>query len=124
MIDTQFIQNTPVYIHTNGTKMNDYLSEKANRMVNAIRELTDEIVKIDLRLTEASEQVTSPRTLSVVVTLNGTELTASDSGKQWKMLFKHVEKRITRQLAKRKELVQRKLMIGAPVVPLQTTLRA
>ncbi len=124
MTHTQIIQNVPIYIHTNGTEMNNYLSEKANRMGIAITELTDEIVKIDLRLTESPEQVTSPRKLSVLVTLNGAELTASDSGKQWKMLFKHVEKRITRQIAKRKELVQRKQMIGATVAHMQTSLRA
>jgi ribosome-associated translation inhibitor RaiA len=124
MTHTQIIQNVPIYIHTHGTEMNNYLSEKANRMGIAITELTDEIVKIDLRLTESPEQVTSPRKLAVLVTLNGAELTASDSGKQWKMLFKHVEKRITRQIAKRKELVQRKQMIGATVAHMQTSLRA
>lgn len=124
MLHTHFIQNVPIHIHTNGTILNDYLVEKVTKLVDAILELADDTIKIDVRLSEYAGQLKSPRSVSVLVALSGVELNAADSGRQWKMLLKHVEKRITRQIEKRKDLIKRKLAIGATITTMQTGLRA
>jgi hypothetical protein len=92
--------------------MNDYLQRKISRMVSALRGLTPEVNRIDVRMEEIAGPSISPRTFFVNVRLAGDEIIAKDSGRHWKSLIKHVGQRLNRQLKKRSSLLRRKMLTG------------
>lgn len=112
MIHTLFIANIPVYIDTHYNSINAYFERKLSRMVTTLKDLTDEIVKIEVQFTESVDKPVSPRTVAITVHLVDLEIKASDSGKQWKLLIKHVQERLKRQVEKRKELLKRRSITG------------
>ena len=112
MIHTLFIANIPVYIDTHHASINTYFARKIDRMVTTLKELADDIVKIDIQLEETIDKRVSPRRVAVTLYLPGLELKASDSGAQWKLLIKHVQARLKLQVEKRKELLKRRSITG------------
>lgn len=113
MTHTHIVENTPMTIQLQGLKMNEYLNRQLLGIVPTLKELTDEIGSIDAVLAESVHESISPRTLTVTVTHAGLQLTAKDSGKQWKFLIKHVQERLKRHIEQRKELLKRQSILRA-----------
>ena len=96
--------NIKIDIQTVGVKMNDYLERKIQNMIKRFRTLLPDINWVDIYL-KTTEETANPRTVVVRFGLPGPDIVASDSGDRWKMMLKNVEKRLTRQLEKRKALL-------------------
>ena len=115
MIHTQVINNVPMFIRMKEVKMNDYLNRMLSGMFTSLIELTDDITRVDTLLEETTDQPISPRKITVVAIHAGEEVRASDSGKQWKLLIKHVQQRLKRQVQERNELLKRQSVLRATV---------
>lgn len=109
---TEIMDGIAVEIHLEGTALNDYLRKKILASVKGLKTITDDIIKINLHLTQSAGDLKSPRTVTAVVDVPDLTFTASDSGTHWKMLIPHVEKRIARRLQKRNELLRKQAVIN------------
>ena len=89
-----------------GVKMNAYLERKIQRLIGEAKKILPEIQWADIYLKSGTE-TSQPRQVVVRLGIPGTDVVASDSGKQWKLLIKNVERRIVRQLEKRKALMSK-----------------
>lgn len=113
MIYTHFIANTPLCIQANGVKVNDNLMRKFLRMQKALKELTDDIEKIDVTLGQLPKPSVSPRRMVATVYAFNSAIVASDSGRHWKFIIKQVQERLKRQLLKRKDLLKKQSLMMA-----------
>ena len=112
MTFTEMMDGITVEIHLQGMELNDYLRKKILASVKGLKTIADDIIKINLRLTQSEGDVKSPRTVTADVEVPDLIFTASDSGTHWKMLIPHVEKRIARRLHKRNELLRKQAVIN------------
>jgi len=99
----QTFDDVKLDIQTVGVKMNDYLERKIQNMIRKLKKILPEISWADFHL-KTTDEATRPRTVVVRFGIPGPDVVASDSGESWKILLKNVEKRLSRQLEKRKAL--------------------
>lgn len=89
-------------VQTKGVEMNDYLRQKLHNTVKKLKSYLPESSSIDIYLKSVAEQAVNPRSLVIRFGIPGPDIVASDSGHRWKLMLKNVEKRLLRQLEKRK----------------------
>jgi putative sigma-54 modulation protein len=92
-----------VDIKPTGVKINDYLLNKVENMIKSLKKSVPELSWMDVHLKETEEE-TNARNIVVRFGVPGTDIVASDSGDRWKTVIKNIEKRLIRQLEKRKVL--------------------
>jgi|ADGO01.1.fsa_nt_gi hypothetical protein len=119
MTHTVMIEEIPVYIQIQGTEMNDYLDRKIHKMISNLKGHAKDIKEIRLYISDTLEPVKSPRKFIAEVKIPGLDFVASDSGRLWKGLLSHVEKRLIRQLQRRTELLKRQAIINAAALAAQ-----
>ncbi len=100
MTIVQTLEKFSMHIHAREAKITDDIKRRLSYMAERLKALAVGIERMDVYVIESVSQVTSPRTVKVNLRLPGSDLQSSDSGKQWKALIRHVEKRLTRQLEK------------------------
>lgn len=93
-------------IQTIGVEMNAYLDRKIQNLIMKLRHMLPEVNSIDVYL-KTNEEALAPRTVVLRMGIPGTDIVASDSGNRWKIILKNIEKRVIRQLEKRKALLPR-----------------
>ncbi|MBB1284362.1 30S ribosomal protein S30 [Flavisolibacter sp. BT320] len=91
-------------VQLTGVKMNDYLDRKIQGLIRKLQKTLPAINWIDIYL-KAEPDAEIPRMVNVRVGIPGPDVVASDRGQQWKQLLRNVEKRLMRQLEKRKSLL-------------------
>lgn len=92
-----------------GVEMNAYLDRKIQNMIKKLKHLLPEVNFMDIYLKTNSETV-NPCTVVLRMGIPGTDIVASDSGSRWKIILKNIEKRVIRQLEKRKMLLAKSAM--------------
>ncbi|RYZ62260.1 MAG: hypothetical protein EOO14_02810 [Chitinophagaceae bacterium] len=97
-------QDLKLDIQTKGVEMNTYLDRKIQNMIKKLKQLLPDVAWMDIYLRTNSESV-NPRTVVLRMGIPGTDIVASDSGDRWKIILKNIEKRVIRQLEKRKMLL-------------------
>ena len=90
-------------IQAAGVNMNNYLHRKIRNMITKLKKHFPDINFVDVYL-KTNEASAKPCTVLVRFGIPGPDLVASDSGERWKIILKNVEKRLARQLKKRKAL--------------------
>ena len=95
-------QGLKVDIQTIGVEMNQYLQRKIGLMTKKLKHLLPQAGTIDVYLKEDAGQPAAPRNVTVRFGVPGPDVVASDSGLRWKVVLKNVEKKLVRQLEKRK----------------------
>lgn len=93
-------------IQTIGVDMNEYLEKKIQNMIKKLKKVLPEVNWMDVYL-KTNEESVNARTVVLRFGIPGADIVASDSGERWKTLLKNVEKRVLRQLEKRKALLNR-----------------
>lgn len=91
-------------IQTIGVNMNDYLDKKIQNMVKKLKQILPQVNRMDVHL-KTNDEAVNPRTVVLRMGIPGTDIVASDSGDRWKLILKNIEKRVIRQLEKRKMLL-------------------
>lgn len=89
-------------LQTTGVELNQYLERKIHGMIKKLKHLLPRAGTIDIYLRYNNEQPASPRNITVRFGVPGPDVVASDSGGRWKTVLKNVEKKLLRQLEKRK----------------------
>lgn len=100
MTIVQTLKEFSIHIHAREVKITDDIKRRLSYMAERLKAIAAGIERMDVYIIETGSQMTSPRTVKVSLKLPGADLQSSDSGKQWKALIKHVEKRLARQLEK------------------------
>lgn len=95
-------QGLKVDIQTIGVEMNHYLQRKVEAMTRKLKSLLPQAGTIDVYLKHDTDQPDRPRNVTVRFGVPGPDVVASDSGRRWKIVLKNVEKKLVRQLEKRK----------------------
>lgn len=98
-------QGIKIDLQTVGVDLNQYLERKIRGMIKKLRHLFPQAGTIDIYLKHNSEQPSSPNNVTVRFGVPGPDLVASESGGRWKTVLKNVEKKLLRQLEKRKAAV-------------------
>ena len=88
-------------IQPTGVEMNDYLRRKIHNMIKKLQKFIPEINWVAIHLKHTDEPA-RPRNVVVRFGVPGPDIVASDSGSHWKILLKNIEKKLVRQLEKRK----------------------
>ena len=104
--DKKSYHDLKLSVQTAGIKMNDYLEWKIHGMIKKLRKQLPGINWVDIYLKTTGDEA-RPKTVTVRFGIPGPDVVASDSGSRWKTLLKNIEKRLIRQLGKRKLPLQR-----------------
>ena len=96
-------QDIALDIQAPGVEINNYLERKIRNMIKKLKTLVPGVSSMDLYLKSTGEPE-KPKTVVARLGIAGPDLVVSDSGHRWKILLKNVEKRLIRQLEKRKAL--------------------
>lgn len=91
-------------IQTIGVEMNGFLQQRISNMIQKLKRYLPQINWIDVYLKHASKRSMDRRELSVRFGIPGPDMFASDTGCSWKVMPKNVEKKLVRQLNKRKAM--------------------
>lgn len=102
-------QGIKVDIQTIGVEMNHYLQRKIQLMTQKLKNLLPQADSIDVYLKHATDGPTPLRNVTVRFGVPGPDVVASDSGLRWKIVLKNVEKKLLRQLEKRKAIERNKV---------------
>ena len=89
-------------IQTAGVKMNSYLKNKIESMIRNLLVAYPKVTGIDIYFKGTEGNVLGPRTVTVRVGIPGPDVVASDSEFRWKIALKNVEKKLVRQLEKKR----------------------
>lgn len=89
-------------IQTAGIEMNESLQQRIKNMIVKLKSFLPQANWIDVYLKNSGKKSVYPRKVSVRFGIPGPDLMATDSGYSWKTLLKNVEKKLIRQLNKRK----------------------
>jgi ribosome-associated translation inhibitor RaiA len=95
--------NIKLEIRTIGVKMNARLNERLLTLINKLKKYLPQMNFADVYLKQSGKQSTFPRKLNIRFGVPGPDLAASEVGYNWKTLLKSVEKKLIRQLNKRKQ---------------------
>ena len=88
-------------IQASGININEYIVRKIDGMIKKLRKHLPGIDWIDIYL-KTTQDASRPIMATVRFGVPGPDVVASDSGSSWKTLLKNIEKRIMRQVEKRK----------------------
>jgi len=92
-------------IQTVGVELNGFLQIRIQNMIAKLKKLWPEMNWIDVYLKQTFKRSIHPRKINVRFGIPGQDLVASEKGYNWKLLLKNVEKKLIRQLSKRKSVV-------------------
>lgn len=101
-----------VAIQTPGIKMNSYLERKIEMMTRKIKLVHPKTEWVDIYLKDENDQRNSMKNVTVRMGIPGPDLVATESGNRWKLIIKNIEKKLIRQLEKRKAITSTK---GNPI---------
>lgn len=87
-----------------GVRTTSYLEQKIEQMVSKLKAHSSFIDAVEVRLRSDDEHVERPRTVVVRCSIPGDDVAATDTGLRWKLILKNVEKKLLRQLEKKKAL--------------------
>lgn len=102
------LQGIKMDIQTVGVTLNDYLQRKIALMTKRLTHLLPQAGTIDVYLKHDTDGPTPLRNATVRFGVPGPDVVASDSGPRWKLVLKNVEKKLIRQLEKRKAMERNK----------------
>ena len=91
-------------IQTTDVKTNDYLEQKIHNLIKKLQIFRPDINWMDIYL-KSNDDIARPRTVVVRLGIPGGDFHATDTGERWKMILKNVEKRLIRQIEKRRGLL-------------------
>jgi len=100
-------EGAKIDIQTAGIKMNNYMKKKVDSTIKNLMNVFPEINSMDIYFKESEENVVGPRTVTVRVGILGPDVVASDSEFRWKAALKNVEKKLIRQLEKKRAVLVR-----------------
>jgi ribosome-associated translation inhibitor RaiA len=89
-------------IQTIGFEMNHSLQQRLENLINKVKSFFPSVNWIDVYFKKTKGQTISPRKVRIRFAIPGPDISASDTGYSWKPLLKNVEKKLIRQLEKRK----------------------
>jgi ribosome-associated translation inhibitor RaiA len=96
--------NIKLEIQAIGVKMNEPLNQQLLKMISKLKKYLPQMNFLDIYLTQSGKQSTFPRKLNVRFGVPGRDLAASEIGYSWSALLRSVEKKLIRQLGKRKQV--------------------
>jgi ribosome-associated translation inhibitor RaiA len=112
-LHTNKYQGVKLSVQSKGIRLNDRLQRRIHRMIKKLRKHLPGMNWIDVYL-KTTQDVSKPKLVTVRFGIPGPDIVASDSGSRWKTLLKNIEKRIMRQLEKRKLSLNAVNAIGEP----------
>jgi ribosome-associated translation inhibitor RaiA len=92
-------------IQTVGVELNTFLHSRIKNMISKLKKLWPEANFIDVYVKQTIKQSSYPRKINVRFGVPGPDLVASEVGYNWKTLLKSVEKKLAKQLNKRKRTI-------------------
>ena len=95
-------QDIKTDIQTVGVELNDFLHTRIKKLIIKLKKHLPEVNFIDVYVKQTDKQTSYPRKINVRFGVPGHDLVASEEGYNWKTLLKSVEKKLKRQLNKRK----------------------
>ena len=104
MVHNKNLVGIKIDIQTIGVEMNGFLQQRISNMIQKLKRYLPQINWIDVYLKRAPENSMDQRELSVRFGIPGPDIVASDTGCSWKVMLKNVEKKLVRQLNKRKAM--------------------
>lgn len=105
-MSTQDRVESPVKINIQavGVKSTHYLEQKIALMAKKLKAHASFVDAVDIHLNAADNHIDTPRTVLVRCSIPGDDVAASDSGFRWKIILRNVEKKLLRQLEKKKAM--------------------
>jgi ribosomal subunit interface protein len=103
MNNRQIPKGVVIDIQAVAMTINGQLQRKIFKMIEKFKNYFTKISWADFYMRQTSKRSASPRTVSVRIGIPGPDIFVSDTGKTWKALMNRVEKKIMRQLIKRKQ---------------------
>lgn len=91
-------------IQTIGIEMSEYLQLRLHNLIKKLKNILPEINWIDVYIKTTNKRFAYLRKVNVRLAIPGQDLIASDVGYRWKSMLKNVEKKLIRQLEKRKAM--------------------
>jgi putative sigma-54 modulation protein len=91
-------------VQTINIEMDRFLEQKIRSMIKKLKGLLPAANWIAIHLKKSVHQASYPGKVSVRLGIPGPDIIASDSGYNWKTMLKNVEKKLIRQLNKKKRL--------------------
>jgi ribosome-associated translation inhibitor RaiA len=104
MIHNENFEGVKIDIQTIGIEMNRFLQQRIKNMLQKLKEFLPGVNWIDVHLKNSPKQLIHRKELSVRFGIPGPDIIASDAGYSWKAMLKNVEKKLIRQLNKRKAI--------------------
>jgi ribosome-associated translation inhibitor RaiA len=104
MIHNENFGRIKIDIQTIGVEMNGFLQQRISNMIQKLKRYLPQINWIDVYLKRAPKHSIDRRELRVRFGIPGPDIVASDIGCSWKVMLKNVEKKLVRQLNKRKAI--------------------
>lgn len=95
-------QEIKIDIQAQGIKMNPYLHRKIDMMANKIKQVHPRTGWVDIYLKDGNDNGNTVKNVTVRMGIPGPDLVATESGDRWKLILKNIEKKLIRQLEKRK----------------------
>jgi putative sigma-54 modulation protein len=89
-------------IQTIGIEMSGYLQLRLRNLIKKLKNILPEVNWIDVYLKTTNKRFVYLRKINIRLGVPGQDLVASDVGYSWKSMLKTVEKKLIRQLEKRK----------------------
>ena len=105
-MQNQTLSAEQLNIQTVDLHLNDYLHRKLKKMTGRLRKLLPDINWMDIYLKE-NQDPEKPRTMVIRFGIPGPDLVATESGTKWKLIFKNAEKKLARQIEKKKAMWRR-----------------
>ena len=90
-----------------GFEMNDFINEKIEQLIRKVKKLAPSVNWVDMYFTYTQKQSTCLRKFRIRFAVPGPDLVAYDTGHNWKTILKNVEKKLIRQVIKRKTLTEK-----------------
>ncbi|MCU7549195.1 hypothetical protein OCK74_08715 [Chitinophagaceae bacterium LB-8] len=91
-------------IQTIDIDMNEYLQLRLQSLIMKLKQIGPEVIWIDIFIKNTNKGFVYLRKISVRLAIPGQDHIASNVGYRWKSLLKKVERKLIRQLKKRKAM--------------------
>ncbi len=96
-----------VDVQSTGIKMNPYIQKKVDGMVKTLTQFVPQIEKVEVQFQEIEGKVQDQRSVTVRLDVPGFRMESTDSEVRWKIAIRNVEKKLLRQLERRKQAIER-----------------
>lgn len=104
MNHTQNYEGVKIDIQTIGIAMNEHLEQQLQKTIKKLKRFLPEVNWIDVYFKRSNKHSTDPRRISMRFGIPGPDVIASDEGYSWKTMLKNIERKLLRQLKKRKAI--------------------